>query len=115
MEGGELMTMDFLILRSDVSKGVDGETALLNILDLGPEFSLAHPVVKRSADAVFRGITRVFGGRGEVKYAHIDGAPELIEACDRHAIPHEQAAPYIHESNALIESWNKIELNGCRV
>ena len=114
-EEGELLTTDFLILRSEISKGLDGETALLNMLDVGTQFSMAHPVVRRTGDAAFRGITRAYGGRCEVQYAYIDGARELIEACDLHGIPHEISAPYIHMNNAMIESWNRIELNGCRV
>ena len=96
--------MGLLILKSEISKGIDGETALLNTLDVGTQFLLAHPVVRRTGNAAYRGITRAYGGRCGVQCAYIDGARELIEACDMHGIPHECSAPYIHENNAVIES-----------
>ena len=114
-EEGELLNMDWMIFRSATSKGMKGEGALLDLLDVGTGFLTAHPTKTNDTDAAYRGITRASGGRCEVKYAYIDGGDELINACDMHGIPHKIAAPYIHQNNPTIESWNRIELYGCRV
>ena len=42
----------------------------------------------------------------------MDDAPELKKACKMHRIPYETSAPYTHQSNGLIESYNRIELYG---
>ena len=46
---GELLTMDYIILKSQKSRGIRGETVLLLLLDVGTDFLTAHPSVKRDA------------------------------------------------------------------
>ena len=112
---GELLTMDWIILKSEKSRGADGETVLHLLLDVGTDFLLANPSVKRSAEAAYNGILLLYGTRCKVKYCRMDDAKELKKSCKMHRIPFETSAPYIHETNGLIEAYNRIELYGGRV
>ena len=105
---GELLTMDFIILKSDVSKGVDGETVLLLLLDVGTDRLTAYPSVKRNTDAVYNAILQHYGKRCKVKYCHMDDAPELKAGCRKHGIPFETSPPYVHQPNGLIETYNPV-------
>ena len=109
---GELLTMDWIILKSDESKGIDGESVLLLLLDVGTDFLTAHPSVRRDTAAAYKGISRAYGSRCKVKLCHMDAAKELMAACDQHRIPYETSTPYVHEENGLIEAHNRIELFG---
>ena len=112
---GELLTMAWIIFKCDVSKGEGGETVLMNLLDVGTDWLTVYPSVKRDAEAAYNGILKAYGNRCKVKYCHMDDAPELKKACKMHRIPFETSAPYIHQSNGLIESHNRIELYGGKV
>ena len=48
---GELLTMDWIILKNDVSKGEGGDTVLQTLLDVGTDWLTVHPSVKRDAEA----------------------------------------------------------------
>ena len=112
---GELLTMDWIIVKNDVSRGEGGETVLQTLLDVGTDFLTVNPSVKRDADSAYRGILLAYGNRCKVKYCRMDDAKELIKACKMHRIPYETSAPYIHQTNGLIESYNRIELFGGKV
>ena len=81
---GELMTMDWMILKSDEQKGVDGETVLQVLLDVGTGFLVANPSVKRNAEAAYDGILMLYGNRCKVKFCRMDDAKELKKACKMH-------------------------------
>ena len=90
------MTLDWLILKSEVSKGGGGETVLLLILDVGTDFLTAFPSTKRNALAAYQGTLEAYGNRCKVKYCRMDDARELKRACRMHRIPFRTSAPYIH-------------------
>ena len=50
-KAGDLLTMDWVILRNEVSRGSGGETVMLTLLDVGVDFLTVHPSVKRDDDA----------------------------------------------------------------
>ena len=112
---GHLLTMDWLILKSEVSRGIDKETVMLVLLDVGSEFLTVFPSAKRDAAAVYNGILKAYGTRCQVLYCRMDDAEELKRGCEKHGIPYMTSAPYIHQTNCLIESHNCIELFGGRV
>ena len=99
---GELLTMDWIILKNDVSKGEGGETVLQTLLDVGTDWLTAHPSVKRNAEAAYNGILKAYDNRCKVKYCRMDDALELKKACKMHRVPFETSAPYIHQTNGLI-------------
>ena len=78
---GELLTMDWIILKNEVSKGEGGETVLQNLLDVGTDFLTVNPSVKRNAEAAYNGILKAYGNRCKVQYCRMDDAPELKKAC----------------------------------
>ena len=112
---GELMTADWTIAKSEVSRGGGGETVMLNVLDVGCDHVTVHPSVKRDTEAAYDGILQAYGNRKKVKFAYIDNAPELKAACRAHRIPFRTSAPYVHQANGLIESINKQVLYGTKV
>ena len=81
------------------------------ILDVATNFLTCYASARRDADAAYKAIIAAYGRR-KVRYARFDNAPELIAACEEHRIPFETSAPYIHQTNGLIESHNRIELYG---
>ena len=91
------------------------EPRRLGFLDVGTDWLTAHPSVKRDTASAAAGIARAYGSRCKVKYCRMDKAKELIGACKLHRIPYETSAPYIHETNGLIESHCRIQLHGGRV
>ena len=107
------MTMDFLILKEVIKKGVTEEKVLLTLLDASSEFSTAVPLPKRTAKYVELAIIQHAGLR-KIKYAYTDQAKELVKSCKDQKIPHETSAPYEHQANGMIETYNRIELFGCR-
>ena len=104
--------MDSIILKNDASRGEGGEKVLQNLLDVGTDWLTVNPSVKRNADAAYNGILLSYGNRCKVKYCRMDAAKELKKACKMHRIPYETSAPYIHQTNGIIESHNRIELYG---
>ena len=74
-----------------------------------------NPSVRRNADSAYNGILLAYGNRCKVQYCRMDDAKELKKACKMHRIPYETSAPYIHQTNGLIESHNRIELYGGKV
>ena len=62
---------------------------------------------KRNAEAAYNGIFMAYGDRCRVKNCRMDGAPELNKACRMRRAPFEASAPYVHQSNGLIESHNR--------
>ena len=107
------MTADYIILRKSEATGSGGERCLLLLMDVGTDWLTAYPANRRDAETTFHAIAQ-HAGRSKVQYAHIDGAPELIEACTKHGIAFEKSAPYVHETNGLIESLNRVEIFGGR-
>ena len=81
------------------------------ILDVGADWFTAVPSPRRDGEATYQAIA-MRAGRSTIQYAHIDGAPELAQACNKHGIPFERSAPYVHETNGLIESINRVEIYG---
>ena len=112
---GDVMTMDWIILKNETSRGLSQETVLLLVLDVAQDWLTAHSSSRRSGNAAYDGVTKAYGSRCKVKYARIDGGPELVQACKAHGIPFEVSEPYEHQANCLIEAHNRVELFGGRV
>ena len=63
---GDLLTMDWIILKNDASRGEGGETVLQTLLDVGAGWLTVHPSVKRNAEAAYNGILKAHGNRCKV-------------------------------------------------
>ena len=57
---GELLTMDWIILKSDVSNGEGGETVLQNLFGVGTDRLTVNQSVKRNAGVAYNGILNAY-------------------------------------------------------
>ena len=78
------------------------------LYDVGTDWLTIYPASRRDAETTYLAIAQ-HAGRSRIKYAHIDGAPQLVEACAKHGVTLERSAPYVHETNGFIESLNRVE------
>ena len=108
------MTADYVIMRKSAATGSRGERCLIVLYDVGTEWLTVYPAGRRDSETTYFAIAQ-HAGRSKVQYAHIDNAPELMDACRRHRIAFETSAPYVHQTNGLIESINRVEIFGGRV
>ena len=113
---GEAVTMDHLVSRSDMSKGVGGETNGLLVRDLYSDYVDVIPTTTRTEGSVTKSVMEFQGPDPNqcIVKCQTDGAPELTNALANLRIYNDISTPYESQTNSYAERPIGTVLGGTR-
>ena len=113
-EFGERITADHLVAHSEDSEGITGDKDAFIIGDLHSEWIYGYPVNSRDTDDTYACFTHFLGPDMVMGHLYSDSSKEIEAAAKSLGVPHTQATPGMHRTNAKAESHVKIVLRGTR-
>eukprot|EP00971_Amphidinium_carterae_P183811 3648649-Amphidinium_carterae.1 len=101
---GQVLHIDHLIAGAE-SRGAQGETCAVVILDQWTRFSGVYPCNKKSGEEVINAIRHFMGMCDDWKHVSVksDNSHEIAHAVRSLGLAHYVSTPYRHQSNGLIE------------
>eukprot|EP00971_Amphidinium_carterae_P233962 4642635-Amphidinium_carterae.1 len=100
---GDVVTVDHAIAMSPADYGVNGEMAMIVILDVYTRWLQCYPVESKEAEEVCDALRDFSGPYLKIKVMYSDNAPELVKAAYERSWVHECSIPGISKNNGLVE------------
>eukprot|EP00971_Amphidinium_carterae_P293900 5834898-Amphidinium_carterae.1 len=88
---------------SPADYGVNGEMAMIVILDVYTRWLQCYPVESKEADEICDALRDFSGPYLKLKVMYSDNAPELVKAAYEKSWVHERSIPGISKNNGLVE------------
>mgnify|MGYP000844555137 CR=1 FL=1 len=112
-EWGELVTMDWMIMRRKDS-GIDEAVVGLVVFDVGTGWLEVFPVKSREASGVVKALRHMTSNHPgkTIKQVQCDNAPEFISALDELSIPCKLSMPGEPQTNGVIERRVQMVVRG---
>ena len=114
MKYGDLLTADHFNLRSEESKGLQGERNALAMLDVATDYIGVEAALTKDATDTELAL-KDFNGKHEVRYFYSDDAGEIDQAARQLGWSHPKSAPYKHQANGVAENCVKRVKRGGKV
>ena len=113
-EFGDALTADHFDAKTEVDKGVGGETFGFVVHDCFTNYTDCFPLVSKHSNNNITALNDFTGGNIWAKSFHADGAPEIKSAVEWLGWPFDPATPGRPSTNGIAEGKVKRVLNGTR-
>eukprot|EP00971_Amphidinium_carterae_P315691 6275121-Amphidinium_carterae.1 len=100
---GDVVTVDNAIAMSPGDYGLNGEMAMIAVLDVCTRWLQCYPVESKESDEICEALRDFCGPNLYIKTMYSDNAPELVRAAQVRSWVHERSVPGISKNNGLVE------------